>query len=180
VLRFANSRIVVALAFGLATAGCAGDGHTAPAASDATSASTLFGTSGSTPQLVTCAPATTESTTALVGPLGGILALGTTRVIIPANALLAPTQLHLTIPASSNVEIDVSAEGTDHFLFEAPIFVSIDYGRCGSSLDASTLSVWHIEPSSHVLLENMGGIDLKLFHTITFATGHLSGYAIAD
>jgi hypothetical protein len=180
VLRFASSRLVLGLAFGLATLACTGDRPSALTASGAESGSLGLGGSSATPQLVTCAPATPQSTSALVGPLGGVLAIGNTRVVIPANALLAPTLIQLTIPASNNVEIEVKAGDADHFLFASLIYVTIDYGRCGSSLDDSALSVWHIDPSTHALLENMGGIDLKLFHTITFVTGHLSGYAIAD
>jgi hypothetical protein len=59
--------------------------------------------------------------------------------------------------------------------------MSIDYSRCATpELDQHTLSVWNIDPDSKALLEQMTSVDLKLTHTITFTTIHLSGYAVAD
>jgi hypothetical protein len=40
--------------------------------------------------------------------------------------------------------------------------------------------VWYIDPATGTLLENMLGVDNKLTRTITFSTGHLSGYAVAN
>src|SRR5205823_440230 len=40
---------------------------------------------------------------------------------------------------------------------------------------------WHIDPVTHDLLEEMGGVvDDKISRHITFTTGHLSGYAVAN
>jgi hypothetical protein len=137
---------------------------------------------GSNPSLLACdAPATDSSTTGVIGPLGGLLAIGGTQVLIPANAVLVPTTFRLTIPASRLVEISVRAGSAEHFLFEKPVLVTIDYGRCAGAVPLSaSLSAWHIDETSKSLLENMSGVDLRLLHTITFYTGHLSGYAVAD
>jgi hypothetical protein len=102
-------------------------------------------------------------------------------VLIPANAVLSPTTFRLIVPASRIVEIAVRAGDAEHFLFEQPVLVTIDYGRCADALSRTgTLSVWHIDESSKALLENMSAVDLRLLHTISFYTGHLSGYAVAD
>jgi hypothetical protein len=40
--------------------------------------------------------------------------------------------------------------------------------------------VWYIDSDTKAMLEPMGGVDNKLLKTITFTTGHLSGYAVAN
>ena len=122
----------------------------------------------------------TQSTTSIIGPLGGTLAIGATQVLVPAGALLTDETITLTIPASQYMEIDVSVEGLDTFLFEKSITVTVDYSRCSSiNLFSPPISVWHIDSDTKALLENMGGLDLRLLKRSIFSTGHLSGYALA-
>ena len=133
------------------------------------------------PSLVECPTNTTVQTTATVGLLGGVLNLAGTTVTIPVGALLGPTTIVLTIPASRYMEIDVSVPGIDHFLFEKSILVTMDYSRCNrNDLLFTPLQVWHIDTETKALLEQMPSIDSKLTQTITFSTGHLSGYALAN
>ena len=79
------------------------------------------------------------------------------------------------------MEIDVSAVGFTSFLFQQPVTITIDYSRCNrNNLDPQTLQVWHIDPLTHQMLENMGGVVDTATQQITFTTGHLSGYAVAN
>jgi hypothetical protein len=136
-------------------------------------------TSGAT--LINCPTATTQSVTSHIGPLGGLLALGNTRVVIPLGAVLFPQDFTLTIPASQFAEIRVRAGTAEHYLFRYPVLMTIDYSRCATpELDSHALSVWNIDEDSKALLEQMIGVDEKLTHTIVFTTIHLSGYAVAD
>ncbi|HEY2376160.1 MAG TPA: hypothetical protein VGH98_09325 [Gemmatimonadaceae bacterium] len=128
--------------------------------------------------LAVCPSGQTQSTSSLLGVLGGTVSIGGTSVLVPAGALLSSTNIALTIPASSFMEIGVTANG-GHFLFQQQIAITIDYSRCSSTVQQKTLSVWNIDPNTHQLLKNMGGIDNKLLHQITFTTIHLSGYALA-
>jgi hypothetical protein len=133
------------------------------------------------PHLVQCPTSTAASTQATIGPLGGLLSLGGTSVSIPLGALLEPVTISLTIPASQYMEIDVSVAGTDHFVFEQPIVVTLDYSRCSrSNIDLAPLTVWHIDEDSKALLEAMPTVDNKLTRQAIFTTGHLSGYALAN
>jgi hypothetical protein len=159
-----------------AGAGCARDQEVPTAGTPAGLAARE--TSGA--ELVACPPDTAQTASTLIGPLGGVLAAGNTRVVIPASAVLAPTTFTLTVPASPYVEIDVRADGAEHYLFAAPVTVTIDYARCGRRLDETPLSAWNIDPQTKALLERMTGVDDKLTHTITFTTIHFSGYAVAD
>src|SRR5205814_8080752 len=106
---------------------------------------------------------------------------------LPSRSDLRPTHIHSTVTASTYMEIDVSAVDVLTAIpfplqFQQPVSITIDYSRCNrNNIDSEILHVWHIDPATHELLEEMGGVvDDKLSRHITFATGHLSGYAIAD
>lgn len=88
--------------------------------------------------------------------------------------------MRLTVPASRYMEVDITANNLPSFLFQTPVTVTIDYSRCWyRRTDRRTLTVWHIDPDTKALLQNMGGTDDKLRRRITFTTDHLSAYAIA-
>jgi hypothetical protein len=131
--------------------------------------------------LIACPTATAQSVTSRIGPAGGLLTIGNTSVVIPIGAVLFPQDFTLTIPASQYAEIRVRAGSAEHYLFQYPVAMTIDYSRCATpALDQHALSVWNVDEDSHALLEQMVGVDLKLTHTIVFTTIHLSGYAVAD
>jgi hypothetical protein len=133
-----------------------------------------------TARLVVCPTTETRTTQALIGPLGGILSLGNTTIGIPSGALTLPTLITLTIPASQYMEIEVRANDLTSFLFQKDVGIRIDYSRCTDpALDTERLSVWQINPQTKALIEFMGGTDDKARNTVSFSTGHLSGYAIA-
>ena len=128
--------------------------------------------------LAVCPTNQTQSTSSVLGVLGGTVSLDGSSVVLPAGALLSSATIALTIPASQYMEIGVTANG-GHYLFQQSIAITIDYSRCSPDVQAKTLSVWNIDPNTKQLLQNMGGIDNKLTHQITFTTIHLSGYALA-
>lgn len=136
-------------------------------------------TSAPAATLLSCPTTTTQTTSALVGVLGGTVSLGGTLVSIPAGALSVPTLITVKIPAGQFMEVDVQANDFTSFLFNQPVSITIDYSRCNQNLSGDTLSVWNIDESTKALLENMGGVNNATAHTITFSTGHLSGYAVA-
>jgi len=175
--RLALGAVVVLAAGGVS---CTSDHVAAPQPSNPSSLLGLF--DDSRPSLVTCPAVDGQSATGLIGPLvGGVLAAGNTRVVIPAGAVLAPTTFTLTVPSSKYVEIEVTPADSDHFAFQIPVIVTIDYGRCGrSNIDRGLLSVWNIDPVTKALLQPMVSLDNKLARTITFSTIHFSGYAVAD
>jgi hypothetical protein len=169
-----------ALVTALLIVGSCRDQTTAPTTPPAGSAGSqgLFGFSS--PTLLSCPTNETQSTSALIDQLGGTLSLGANSVVVPLGALLGPTTVELTVPASRLMEVDLTVNGGQHISFLQPVVVTIDYSRCGrSNLWNRQLSVWNIDPSTDALLENMGGLDNKLTQTITFVTPHFSGFAIA-
>jgi hypothetical protein len=132
------------------------------------------------PSLVECPTNQTQQASATITILGGSVTVGGTRVEIPFGAVLLPVKLTLTVPASNYMEIDVTANDLEHFEFEKPVTVILDYSRCArGNIEKGPLSAWYINESNEPL-ENMNGIDDKVARTIRFMTGHLSGYAIAN
>ena len=131
--------------------------------------------------LVACPSASTQSGAALILPLGGTVSVAGSSVILPTGAVTVPTIISLRLPASAYMEMELRAAGLDVFVFELPLTVVMDYSRCASAaLDAKPLRVWQIDPATKEKIADMGGVDSKQSHTVTFTTGHLSGYAIAN
>jgi hypothetical protein len=158
----------------LAGAGCGADRSTSATAT-ADSASEASAT------LLQCPDSTSGSATSIIGALGGTLSVGGTSVVIPADAVLSPTSFTLSVPASPYVEIEVTAAGSNHYVFDKPVLVTIDYGRCGgNSLLSPPHQAWNIDPVTKALLEKMAGVDIKIAHTVVFTTVHFSGYAVAE
>lgn len=168
--------VLSTLAAAIAVAACAVPGITDAPMSRAPDAALLGSAS-----LVECPTSTTSSATALITPLGGSVSAGGTTIAVPAGAVLVPTTITVTVPASNYMEVDISVPGVEHFEFLVPVTVTLSYARCTrSDIDKSPLTAWHIDGTTKALLEHMGGTDDKVARAVTFPTGHLSGYALAN
>ena len=135
----------------------------------------------SSPQLLVCPNTQSQRVTGVVGLLGGVLSLGPTQIQIPAGAVLTPTLFEIVVPPSPYMEVEIHAVGLASFLFHAPTTVTIDFSRCGDAAPAGAvpLQAVYIDGETHAVLEQMGGVVDPVAHTVTFTTGHLSGYAVA-
>ncbi|NLG63665.1 MAG: hypothetical protein GX539_15620 [Candidatus Cloacimonetes bacterium] len=134
-----------------------------------------------TSRLVVCPSSEARSVSKTVGILGGTIELDGTRVIIPVGAVLLPTTITLTLPASQYMEVDLTANALDHFEFPLPVHVTIDYSRCNdSALSDRPVSAWYIDSLTKSLLELMTGRDDRAARRISFTTIHFSGYSIAQ
>jgi hypothetical protein len=112
--------------------------------------------------------------------LGGLLSAGDFAVNIPAGAVPTLTAFVMTVPAGRYMKVDVTAVGVEHYLFKAPVSVTMDYSRCPTdATEGKSLSVWWVAPLTNFPLQNMGGTDDPAARHITFSTDHLSGYVIA-
>lgn len=176
--RALKHRISLLALVALAAGGCL-DSAVAPTFEPAPGALRASTTYGAT--LLECPTGVTRSTSATIGLLGGVLELDGHRLVIPAQALLVPTEFTLTVPASNYVEIDVRAGDQDHFEFLEPIALTISYDRCTrSNIDDKTLRVYHVDSGSKAILEDLGGIDDKQVRAVTASTDHLSDYALGS
>ena len=136
---------------------------------------------GSGPKLIECPTTESFSNSGIIGVTGGSLSAGGVTIAIPANALLSDAVVSITVPASKYVEADITVQGSEHFVFQLPVVVTMSYARCSrSNIDLVPLSAWYIDSNTKQLLEKQPSFDNKLLRTVTFTTGHLSGYAIAN
>ena len=137
---------------------------------------------GSGVKLVRCENLVAQTGTLLVDPLlGGSLDLPGVSIAVPAGAVTLPTVLSVTVPVSKYAEVEIHALDVTHFLFAREVTVTIDYSRCARpSLERYPLVAWYVDSETMELLERMGGTDDKVAHRVTFTTGHLSSYALAE
>ena len=167
-------RVAAALAMALLVGACTEQAPTEPAA-----APLLASHDG--PTLIECPTNVTSSATAVIGAFGGSVTVGGSSITLPPAAVLEPTTITVTVPASKYVEIDVTANGAEHFDFLVPATITISYARCTrSDINQKTLTAWYIDSVLKTLLQPMGGFDNKVTRTVTFTTEHLSGYSIAE
>jgi hypothetical protein len=132
-------------------------------------------------RLIECPTAQTSTNSGLIGVLGGTIASAGSSIVLPAGSVLAGTLIRLTVPASTYMEIDVTANDLLTFLFLKSVTVTIDYSRCPASVTAGkTLTVWHINTQTKALIANMQAVNDPVQRRISFTTDHLSGYAIAQ
>jgi hypothetical protein len=139
----------------------------------------LAGSTGPSP--LECPVSTTTSKTALIGLLGGVIELNGHRVVIPADAVLMPTEFTLTVPASNYVEVDIKAAGQEHYEFRKPVSLTLSYARCTrTNIDKEALRIFYIDSRTKALIDDMGGTDDKAARTVTTGTDHFSGYVIGQ
>lgn len=137
---------------------------------------------GSGTTLIACPNNTEQTTTALIDPLlGGVLSVQDASITIPPGALSLPTVITLTVPVTPYARVDITALDVEHLLFNKPVTVTIDYDRCERpALDSMSLDAWYLSPLLGTPIEKMPSTDDKSVHVVTFTTGHLSSYALAE
>jgi hypothetical protein len=174
----AVNRILLSFAT-LGVLSCSAERATQPPRPDGPSALIGFEPKGN---LVECRTDETLKTSAVIDPEAPTtISLGGTQVVFPVGAVLNRTTIELTIPASKYVEIQVRANGAEHFYdLQLPVTITIDYSRCTrTDVLSKPLTAWYIDSETKELLQPMGGVDNKLTRSVTFTTDHFSGYAIA-
>ena len=187
-MRVFRSLRAVALLLALAGVGCdRPDAPTAPGASRALAPSAapsggligdvLGGVLGTVTRLA-CPTDASRRGTAVVGPEGGALVVDGFRVDFPEGAVARPETFTLEVLAGQYLEIEVHAEGYEHYVFARPVAVTLDLSACGGLLP-SGLRAWYIDSETKALLAPMGGILDLGARTLRFQTPHFSGYTIA-
>jgi len=132
-------------------------------------------------RLIECPANQASASSVFIGVLGGSVAVAGTSISLPPGSLLASTLINLTVPASTYMEVDITANNLATFLFLKSVTVTIDYSRCPTSVtQGKTLTVWHINTQTKALIANMNGVNDPVQRRMTFTTDHLSGYAIAQ
>jgi hypothetical protein len=163
-------------------AACGGDSLTDPS-SPRPSRRLLRGAELAAVTLVSC-PASESELDALgiVGVWGGEIEGDEITVQVPSAAVDEITGITVHMPASPYLEVNFNANGYEHYTFDVPITVSIDYSRCPDSAIQShaALRVVYLDDATRQPIEDMGGIVDSVARTITFQTRHFSSYAVSE
>jgi hypothetical protein len=146
----------------------------APAAPSASISATSAG-----PKLLKCSARAAAKLAKRLDTAGGDLVIDANRLVVPDGAVDAPTEFELAVPATNRAQVDLAADGREHFTFAEPVAITIDLRHCGDAELAGPLSVWYIDAQTGSLLEPMGGTLDSVAKTITFTTEHFSSYAVA-
>ena len=205
-MRFrAFATLAASLTASLVAAGCGNDSPVAPAASQTATAPTtiapttpesksllggVLGTVLGSPTQVTALQRSTPlpsnlSTSAKIGPLGGILALpgaGLT-IIVPPLAVLAPTTITVTARAGASVAYDFEPHG---IRFNVPLVATQALGqtmaRNGGSVNPLGLFVGYYPDGSHITdVTELLDLHLDLLNQAAIVSiWHFSGYIFAS
>jgi hypothetical protein len=133
------------------------------------------------PQLLVCPTTDRQTASGIIGPDGGIVTARGATLTIPAGAVPVPTQFEVVVPASKYMETDIHAVGVDHYVFQSPVTITINYARCpsGAVPSGASLQGVYVDTATYQVLQQMGGVTYKSSHKVTFSTPHLSGYIVA-
>lgn len=117
-----------------------------------------------------CTPRDAQYGTATIGPSGGELDVGSTRLIIPPGALTKIVQVSGTSPAGGTPTVIFEPSGLQ---FKKPAGLIIDASNCTDVPDV-------------VYVDDLGGISPPIaavysnwWHTVAAPIDHFSGYAVA-
>jgi hypothetical protein len=134
---------------------------------------TLVGTLGSVTDLLLCSAQPYAVDTEVIGPEGGVLNVGTHRLVIPGGAVSSRVKITgEQIPGSTN-SVRFSPEG---LRFGKPATLTMTYDNCALVLLQKKI-VYTTENLK--ILEVLNSLDLFKSKTVTAPIDHFSRYAVA-
>ena len=138
-------------------------------------------TAATEPSLLVCPTSEEASAQAIIGPSGGSVSARGTTLTVPAGAVPVPTLFEVVVPVSPYMETEIHAAGVEHYVFQAPATITINYARCstGAFPSGAALQGVYVDRRTYKVLEEMGGVNDRSGHKLSFATWHLSGYIVA-
>ena len=134
---------------------------------------TVVGTLGSVTDLLLCSPQPYAVDTEVVGPEGGVLNVGTHRLIIPQGALSSRVKITGEQIRGRNNSVRFSPEG---LRFERPAVLTMTYDNCALVLLQKKI-VYTDEQLK--VLEVLKSLDLFRGKSVTSPIDHFSRYAVA-
>jgi hypothetical protein len=171
-----RKHIAAILGLGLGAA-CAGDAATGPVAAASQANTSYYPGSRRTDAAKTgtfvplnCTPRLTSEGSALIGPAGGVLRIGTHRLIVPAGALTEPVLISGTVPAGKPFEIELLPHGLQF--------------RKAAGLILSTASCTDVPAIVYLIDQSTTSEPIPAFYSnwwkaIASPIWHFSGYAVA-
>ena len=126
--------------------------------------------------LLKCSDLPFASTTATIGPDGGVISAGPHSLYVPAGALSAPTTITMTVPTGLGTNVvEFQPEG---LRFEKPAALTMSYANC-NLLGLLVPKRIAYTSSSLDILYYLLSVDNLFTRKVTGQVNHFSGYAIA-
>jgi hypothetical protein len=124
--------------------------------------------------LLSCSTQPYAVTTQTVGQAGGVIVVGTHKLVIPADALTSDVTIRAEqVPGSTN-SVRFSPQGLQ---FQKPATLTLSYANC--SLLLSVLKKVAYTDEQLRILELLPSLDLRLEQKVTAPINHFSRYAVA-
>lgn len=125
-----------------------------------------------------CPGSTAALARAKVGSAGGKLKADGHQISIPAGAVPAEQEFTIEVRATSHLQVDFRADGHEEYAFQEPVTLTLSYESCGIGSVADPLRVYHVDPTTSEILEDLGGTHDPAARTVSAQTDHLSDYAV--
>jgi hypothetical protein len=126
------------------------------------------------PELVSCVARKRESSTALIGPRGGVLHFGESRLIVLPGALNETVRISATPRGDASATVDFKPEG---LRFNKPAALVLNVSGCDAPADAVP-SVVYLGTDGEILETIVATFDRR-WKEVAAPIVHFSGYAIA-
>jgi hypothetical protein len=124
-------------------------------------------------RLLSCSTQPQVRTTQVVGPMGGVVLVGTHRLVIPAGALRQSVTITAEqVPGRVN-SVRLLPEGLK---FDRPAALSLSYANCSKLLLLKR--VVYVDELLRIL-ELLPSLDNRADQTVTGSIRHFSRYAVA-
>ena len=124
--------------------------------------------------LLTCPLQSQLKSTAYIGPLGGSIAVGYHKLVIPAGALTQTVQITATQVSGTAIDVDFQPHGLK---FSSPATLRLSYGGCTVPPDGLQ-SVVYLNDSNQII-ELRPSTDDSTKDVVIAPINHFSGYAVA-
>ena len=125
-------------------------------------------------QVVACSAHEVEVGSAIIGPAGGTLVVGDSRLVVPPGAILQPTLISGTIPDTNVAIIEFQPTGLH---FHKPAGLQLDVSGCNPPATGSPAVVYVDENGTPH--EQIPAVFSNSWHTVAAPIEHFSGYAFA-
>jgi len=129
---------------------------------------------GAPGQVVACGNRQASYGSAVIGPSGGTLVVGNSRLIVPPGALLAPTLISGTVPDTTIAIIEFEPTGLQ---FRRPAGLQLDVTGCESTGNDNP-AVVYVDDAGNTS-ERIDAVFSNDWHTVAAPINHFSGYAFA-
>jgi hypothetical protein len=136
---------------------------------ETTTATTLSTVTG----LLLCSPENPATTTATIGPKGGVIRVGQHELSIPARALRAPVQITAEVVQGTANTVRFSPHG---LTFARQATLTLGYGNCQSV--AAPKKIAYTTEALRIL-EVLQSLDAPRTASVSAEIDHFSRYAVA-